>query len=93
MGTAPKELQGSLAWGHPWSHLWEELSLARLRPSQKEERRPGAGSQEKGKFASAHSSTTPPTSASPRPFPAGRPVFCGQRPFTVGKEEDGFLLI
>lgn len=22
-----KERRGSLAWEHPWSHLWEELSL------------------------------------------------------------------
>lgn len=32
VGAAPKKLLGSLTWGHPWSCLWEGLSLARLHP-------------------------------------------------------------
>ncbi|XP_042824918.1 LOW QUALITY PROTEIN: free fatty acid receptor 3 [Panthera tigris] len=46
MGTAPKELQGGLAWKHPWNRLWEELSLAEDRIPVEGRRKPGARSQE-----------------------------------------------
>ena len=59
MGTAPKELQGGLAWKHPWNRLWEELSLAEDRIPVEGRRRPGARSQEEGKLASAYISVTP----------------------------------
>lgn len=71
LGAAPNKLLSSLAGGHPWSHLREELSLARLHPSQREEWRPGAGSQDIGKFASAHNSMTSHLClVSPWSFPA-----------------------